>query len=147
MLAGGEARQFASPFYRPRNTLIAEAGAGWSPSGLTTLTATVSRETGDAEQEGVAGLIYTAARLTIDHEYLRNLVLRASFGWQRADFFDGGYQVGTTAGAGMTWVINRSARLSVTYVQSDLRGSRVPSAAAMAGYSRGLGLLTMSFGL
>ena len=99
--------------FRPQNTLIAEAGVGWSPRGLTTVNATVSRETGDAAQEGVSGLVYSAARLTIDHEYLRNLLFRASLGLQRADFFQGGHQSGTTAGFGMTWVMNRSARLSL----------------------------------
>ena len=36
LLIGGEAREFASKLYRPQNTLIAEAGVGWSPSGMTT---------------------------------------------------------------------------------------------------------------
>jgi hypothetical protein len=147
LLIGGEARQFASKLYRQQNTLIAEAGVGWSPSGLTTLNATVSRETGDAAQEGVSGLTYTSARLTIDHEYLRDLLFRAYLGVQRADFFQGGYQVGTTAGFGVTWVMNRSARLSFTYDQTDVRGSNTPTDTLATGYSRGVGLLTMRLGL
>jgi hypothetical protein len=147
LLIGGEAREFTSKLYRQQNTLIAEAGVGWSPSGMTTLNATVSRETGDAEQEGVSGLTYTSARLTIDHEYLRDLLFRASVGLQRADFFQGGYQVGTTAGFGVTWVMNRSARLSFTYDQTDVRGSNTPTDTLATGYSRGVGLLTMRLGL
>ncbi len=147
LLVGGEAREFASKRYRSQNTLIAEAGVGWSPSGMTTVNATVSRETGDAEQEGVSGLVYTTARLTIDHEYLRDLLFRASLGLQRADFFQGGYQVGTTAGLGVTWVMNRSARLSFTYDQTDLHGSSIPTDALATGYSRSLGLVTMRLGL
>jgi hypothetical protein len=147
LLVGGEAREFASKRYRSQNTLIAEAGVGWSPSGMTTVNATVSRETGDAEQEGVSGLVYTTARLTIDHEYLRDLLFRASLGLQRADFFQGGYQVGTTAGLGVTWVMNRSARLSFTFDQTDLHGSSIPTDALATGYSRSLGLVTMRLGL
>ncbi len=147
LLIGGEARQFASKLYRQQNTLIAEAGVSWSPSGLTTLNATVSRETGDAVQEGVSGLTYTTARLTIDHEYFRDLLFRASLGLQRADFFQGGYQVGTTAEVGVTWVMNRSARLSLTYNQTDVRGSNTPTDTLVTGYSRGIGLLTMRLGL
>jgi hypothetical protein len=147
LLIGGEARRFATKQYRPQNTLIAEAGVGWSPSGMTTVNATVSRETGDAEQEGVSGLVYTSARLTIDHEYLRDLLFRASLGLQRADFFQGGYQVGTTAGVGATWVMNRSARLSFTFDQTDLHGSSIPTDALATGYSRGVGLVTMRLGL
>ena len=136
LLIGGEAREFASKLYPQQNNLIAEAGVGWSPSGMTTLNATISRETGDAAQEGVSGLTYTTARLTIDHEYFRDLLFRASLGLQRADFFQGGYQVGMTAGVGVTWVMNRSARLSFTYDQTDVRGSSTPTDTLVAGYSR-----------
>ncbi|HEY0183099.1 MAG TPA: outer membrane beta-barrel protein [Rhodopila sp.] len=143
LLVGGETRGFASPQYRRQNTLITEGGVAWSPTGMTTVRATVSRGTEDAEQEGVSGLIYSAARLTIDHEYLRDLLLRASFGVQRADFFQGGYQTGTTVSVGATWVMNRNARLSVTYDQIDLHGSSSAAEGLPTGYSRGIGLVTM----
>ena len=147
LLAGGEARRFASPLYPQQNTLIAEAGVGWSPSGLTTVTAVVSRDTEDAAQEGVSGLVYSSARLTIDHEYLRDLLFKASIGLQRADFFQGGHQTGTTAGLGVTWVMKRNARLLFTYDWTDLRGSSIPTEAAVNGYSRGVGLVTLRLGL
>ena len=35
LLIGGEIREFASPLYHAQNTLIAEAGVGWSPSPMT----------------------------------------------------------------------------------------------------------------
>lgn len=147
LLAGGEARRFASPLYPQQNTLIAEAGVGWSPSGLTTVTAVVSRDTEDAAQEGVSGLIYSSARLTIDHEYLRDLLFKASIGVQRADFFQGGHQTGTTAGLGVTWVMQRNARLLFTCDWTDLRGSSIPTEAAVNGYSRGVSLVTLRLGL
>jgi hypothetical protein len=147
LLAGGEVRRFASPLYPQQNTLIAEAGAGWSPSGLTTVTAVVSRDTEDAAQEGVSGLVYTSARLTIDHEYLRDLLFRASVGLQRADYFQGGHQVGIAAGLGVTWVMSRNARLLFTYDQTALSGSSMPAQAVASGYSRGVGLVTLRLGL
>ncbi|HEY0423471.1 MAG TPA: outer membrane beta-barrel protein, partial [Rhodopila sp.] len=143
LLVGGETRQFASPSYPRQNTLIAEGGIGWSPSGMTTINATVIRGTADAAQEGVSGLIYSAARLTIDHEYLRDLLLKASAGLQQADFFQGGHQSGTSFGVGATWVLNRNARLSFTYDQTDLHGSPVSAQALGTGYSRGIGLVTL----
>jgi hypothetical protein len=146
-LIGGETRSFASPVYPRQNTLIAEAGAVWSPSGLTTINAMISRDTEDAEQEGVSGLVYSSARLTIDHEYLRDLLFKASIGLQRADFFQGGHQTGTTAGLGVTWVMNRNARLLLTYDQTDLRGSTIAADTLMTGYSRGVGLVTLQLGL
>ena len=147
VLVGGEIRQFASTLYPQQNTLIAEAGVGWSPSAMTSVSATLSRDTEDAAQEGVSGLIYTSARLTIDHEYLRNLLLKASAGIQRADFFQGGHQTGVTAGVGATWVMDRNARLSFTYDQTDLHGSSIPTQALVTGYSRGIGLVTMRLAL
>lgn len=146
-LVGGEARRFTSPLYPRQNTLIAEASVAWSPTGMTSVTATVSRDTEDAEQEGVSGLVYSSARLTIDHEYLRNLLFRASIGLQRADFFQGGHQIGTTAGLGVTWVMNRNARLLFTYDQTDLHGSTIPTDALVTGYSRAVGLMTLRLGL
>jgi hypothetical protein len=147
LLAGGEIRQFASHLYPQQNTLLAEAGVAWSPSAMTTVSATVSRDTEDAAQEGVSGLIYTTARLTIDHEYLRDLLFKASAGLQRADFFQGGYQTGTTASLGVTWVMNRNARMSFTYDQTDLHGSSIPGQPLVTGFSRGLGLVTIRFAL
>ena len=85
--------------------------------------------------------------LFIDHEYLRDLLFRATAGLQRADFFQGGHQTGTTAGLGITWVMNRNARLSFTYDQTDLRGSSIPKEALATGSSSGVGLLTLRLSL
>ncbi len=147
MLLGGEARQFASPVYPQQTTLIAEAGATWTPYGTTTAGMTLSRETADAAQEGVSGLVYTAARLTIDHEVLRDLLLKASVGVQRAEFFQGGYQFGSTAGLGLVWVMNRSMRVSFSYDQSNVQPSHGQPGTASPGYNRGLGLITLRFSL
>jgi hypothetical protein len=146
-LLGGESRQFRSGAFQPQNTVIAEAEASWSPSGLTTVRAMLSRDTQDAAQEGVAGLTYSALRFTIDHEYLRNILLRASAGLQQADFFQGGHQTGFTAGVGATWMMNRSMQLSATYDRSELRGGQVSSQELATGYSRSVALLTLHLGL
>jgi hypothetical protein len=147
LLVGEESRHFASTQYATQNTLIAEAGVTWSPSGMTTISASLSRDTQDAAQEGVSGLVYSSARLTIDRECLRNLLLRASIALQRADYFQGGHQTGTSAGIGMTWLVNRSMQLVFTYDQSDLRGSKVPTEALATGYSRGIGMVTLRLSL
>jgi hypothetical protein len=149
LLVGAEIRQFASRQYPQQDTVIAKVGIGWSPSEVTSVSATVSRDTEDAAEEGVSGLVYTSARLTIDHEALRNLVLKASAGIQRADYFQGGHQTGTTEELGVTWVLDRNAKVSFTYDQTDLHGSAtaVPGQALVAGYSRGLGLVTMHLAL
>ena len=58
-----------------------------------------------------------------------------------------GHQIGTTAGLGMTWVMNRNARLSVTYDQTELHGSGIPTETLVTGYSRGVGLITLRLGM
>jgi hypothetical protein len=146
-LIGGEARRFDAPAYRPQNTLIAEGGASWSPSGMTTLSTTISRETDAAAQEGVSGLTYTAARLAIDHELRRDVLLNGWFGWQQQDGFQGSYQAGTQFGLGATWVVNRMMRVALTYDQVDLRGSTQVGGTAAPGYSRSLGLMSVRLGL
>ena len=147
VLLGGESRRFTAAVYKPRTTFIAEAEVTWFPTQLTTLHATLGRDTEDAAQEGVSGLIYTSARLTIDHELMRNLLLRAHVGIQQASYFGGGQQTGTTAGAGLIWTLNRSARLSFTYDQSTLRGGQNASQTLSTGYSRGLSLISLHLGL
>lgn len=47
----------------------------------------------------------------------------------------------------MTWVLNRNARLSLTYDQTDLHGSSIATEALATGYSRGLGLITLELRL
>lgn len=143
VLIGGETVAYVSSAYSRQNNLIAEAAAGWAPTGLTTVTATVNREGADAAQQGVSGMMLTSARLTIDHEYLRNLLLQASAGLERADFFQGGHQSGSVFGVGCTWIMNRSMQMSVTYTQTDLHGTTSTALGLSGGYSRGLGLVTL----
>ncbi len=144
LLIGGESRQFASSLYPQQNTVIAEAGVTWVPTGDTSVGAILSRETGDAAQEGVSGLTYTAARLTVDRECLRNLLFKASIGLQRAAFFQGGSQVAGTVGIGLVWVMNRSTRVSFTYDQTRLQASQ---GQPVENYSGGIGLITLRIGL
>jgi hypothetical protein len=148
-LLGVETRRFAASAFRTQDNLIAEAALGWSPDGMTSVTATLSRETGDAAQSGTSGATYTAARLALDRECLRNLILRAYLGWQRADYFQGASQSGTLAGIGLTWVLNRTVRLALTLDQTDLQGvpAATPTAAPLQGYSRTSTLLSVKLSL
>jgi hypothetical protein len=147
VLFGGESRQFSAAAYQARTTFIAETELTWFPTQLTTLHATLNRDTEDAAQEGVSGLIHSAARLTIDHELLRNLLLSAYAGVQQASYFGGGHQTGLTGGAGITWTLNRSARISFTYDQSALHGGQSDSQTLSTGYNRGLTLISFHLGL
>jgi hypothetical protein len=61
--------------------------------------------------------------LAVDHEYLRNVLLRGYVGFQRADY------VGTTAsqtfyqfGLGTTWLLDHNIRLGISYNFVDQTG-------------------------
>ena len=123
---------------------MAEAEAIWSPSGLTTVTGRLTRSIEDAAQEGVSGYTYTAAGLTLDHEYRRDILLQATGGLQRADFLQGGgTQTALLFGLGVTWLVDRQMRVSATYSYGDQQGGGVGTAGP---FGRSLGLLTLRYG-
>ena len=149
LLLGAEHRDFAASAYPSRTAAITEAEVAWMPSGMTTLAATVSRSMEDAAQEGVSGYTFTSARLTLDHELRRDVLLHASAGVQRADFLQGGtWQAGYTLGLGATWLVNRRVQISATYDLTDQHGSAPTPTLPLSGdYTRSVGLLTLRLAL
>jgi len=145
LLVGVERRAFAAAAYAAHTAPLIEAEVAWSPSGLTTLTGTVTRAIEDAAQEGVAGYTYTGARLRIDHELFRNVLLQVSGGMQRASFLGGGVQTSLAAGAGATWLINRQLRVSATYTLTDTSSAGAP--AGLTAFMRDVALLTVRVAL
>jgi hypothetical protein len=120
----------------------------WNPSGLTTITGSLTRSIEDAAQEGIVGYSYTSARLRLDHEYQRNVLLRFSAGVQHVDYLQGGGQSnGFSLGAGVTWLLNRHMRLSATYDFTDQTGSSNPTLQTTGSYTRSIGLLTLRFAM
>jgi len=144
LLFGWEQRQFAASAYRAHDAPVAEAELIWAPNGLTTVTGALTRSIEDAAQEGVVGYTNTAARLTIDHEYARDILLQATGGAQQADFLQGGgRQTAWLFGLGVTWLIDRQMRVSATYSFNDQQGGGVGTAGPS---SRSVGLLTLRYG-
>jgi hypothetical protein len=144
LLVGWEERNFAASAYSAHAAPVAEAEAIWSPSGLTTVTGRLTRSIEDAAQEGVSGYTYTAAGLTIDHEYRRDILLQATGGMQRADFLQGGgTQTSLLLGLGVTWLVDRKMRVSATYSYGDQQGGGVGT---VGPFGRSLGLLSVRYG-
>lgn len=147
LLGGLEYRQAAATSIASQTTGIAEAGVTWSPTGMTTVRATLSRGIEDAAQTGLSSFTYTSAQVTVDHEYLRNVLLNAAATVRQASFNQtGGQQIGVAFGAGATWLINRELRLSLTYDFSEIRNSHLPAGTVAGDYTRNLTLLTMRVG-
>ena len=146
LLVGGETRQFQAPRYRTHSAMIAEGELTWNPTGMTTVRGILTRTIEDAAQEGVSGFTYTAGKLGIDHELMRDILLAASVGLRHAAFLQGGQQSGQSAGVGVTWLFNRYARISATYDLNVVHGSG-PLNTAATGYSREVALIKMRLGL
>jgi len=148
VLVGWEVRAFAASQYSTHQAPIAEAAVTWNPSGVTTLTATLTRSIEDAAQEGIAGYTYTSGRLVLDHEVKRNFLLQGSAGLQYADYLQGGgHASGFSLGAGATWLANRHMRVSATYDFTDQRGTNNPALQTTGNYVRSVGLITLRFGM
>jgi len=144
LLLGWEVRAFHAAQYGTRQAPIAEAALSWNPSGMTTVTATLTRSIEDAAQEGIVGYTYSKARVAVDHEYLRNVLLQASASYQHAEYLpSGGHANAATLGAGATWLINRHLRLSATYDFTDQHATASSTLQTTGNYVRSIGLLTL----
>ncbi len=121
-LVGFERRSFASAQLASASSPLVELDVIWTPTRLTTVTTEASR----SFQEAVASIqsesfTYNSLRLTVDHEYLRNVILEASGAYQIANF-----QLGSeterviSMGANVTWLLNRRLSIvgSVVHTQS-----------------------------
>lgn len=148
LLGGVEYRAAASPAIASETTPIAEGEVTWSPAGTTTIRAAVARGIEDAAQSGLSNYTYTSALVTVDHEYMRDVLLTASATVRQATFNQtGGRQFGLAFGAGATWLINRNLRLLLTYDISSVRNSNLPASTVAGDFTRSLTLLTLRIGL
>jgi len=148
LLGGMEYRQAASSAVASETTPIAEAEITWLPSGQTTVRATATRGIEDAAQAGLSTYTYSSAQLRVDHEYLRDVLLNASATLRQATFNQtGGQQLGIGFNAGVTWLINRTLRLSLTSDYADVRNAHLPADTVAGDYTRTLTLLTLRVGL
>lgn len=142
LIAGMQARQSRSPAVRTRSAPIAEANVIYMPSGLTTVGLTVVRAVEDAAGEFAAAFTYTAARLSIDHELTRDILLHGHVGLERAEYDRGkGAETLTSALASATWLMNRNMRLVGSYSWTQ---KERPTGGAV---SESLALLRLQMGL
>ena len=157
-LAGYGLRTFSSAAFKTIQAPILEGTVIYTPTGLTTLTGTVARRIQDSSSEVTQGFTETAFRLSVDHEYLRNVLLRGRAGVTTNEYSGGGSQTLYFAGAGATWLLNRNLRLAATYDFAARRSDgRTPLALDRPATGSGLGqgrnynesrtLLQLSFGL
>jgi hypothetical protein len=151
VLAGVGQRRYAAAFLGTQTVPIGRADVIWTPTGLTTVTLSLSRSMEDAAQEGVAGFTYTNAAVQVDHELWRDIVLQARAREQIAQYqHQGGTSQIASAGASAVWTVNRNLKLSLSYDHTDTSGKQqtpVPGLRIVATPPRDVALLTARFAL
>jgi hypothetical protein len=124
LLGGYQYRSYSSPQFKTIASPVAEGSAIWTPTGLTTVTGTLSRRIQDSADETTVALTETAFVLSVDHEYLRNVLLNARAGVYLDDYAQNqGSQTLYAARLGATWLLNRNVRLAATYDFSTRQSS------------------------
>lgn len=123
-LAGLQHRAFADPTLKPVTGPMAEVSATWTPSGLTTVTTTLSRRIEDAAELAAVSYALTGLRVGVDHEFYRNLLLAGYAEVQQAEYQQRSGRDRTAGfGLGATWLVNRRMRLSATWDWTTRRRS------------------------
>lgn len=124
LLVGMEVRAFQASQFATRVAPIVEGSVTWTPTGLTTLTGTVSRAIEDPQSAGTNGFIATQAGLVVDHELLPNVFLEARGSGEIVEFLQngGGQQTQLSAGAGASWLVSRNVRLALNYDYTSQTG-------------------------
>jgi len=118
LLAGAAVRQPAVG-----NILMApvlEASLGWMPTDLDSLDFSVDREIDDPDQESANGYTLTEGKISIAHEYLRNLVITASFRAAHAAYFATPLdETLFNTDTAITWHLNRQLALNADFQFND----------------------------
>ncbi|MGH8611158.1 MAG: outer membrane beta-barrel protein [Gammaproteobacteria bacterium] len=118
---GYKSQDYADPRFDTVGGVTGVASLTWTPTGLTTVSAFVTRgEIIETTADGAAAIFETSGRLVLDHELLRNLLLQARVsvidddfeGIDRSDTYIG-------AGFGANYLMNRTIRLQLGYNHLD----------------------------
>ena len=127
-LVGYQIRSYRSSLYGNIQSPIAEVEVGWLPTRLTNVSLAVRTGIEDSAIESVVGYTFTSAKISVEHEYQRNIILGAYGEIQNANYPSTPLQLQGTAlnqdqldqtiysvGASAKLLINRNLRLNANY--------------------------------
>ena len=114
-LAGYEQRVFQSGQFATITAPVLEFAVIWNPTGLTTVTANASRHINDSSDQSTGATTETSARIQVDHELRRNILLQASGGLIMDQYTGSTSQILYSAGVKGTYLANRQVNLTVSY--------------------------------
>ena len=138
VFAGVRGQDYAA-LWAPSITHSAFGGVlDWNVTRLTTISGSVTRTVEESTLSGASGFLATEARLRVDHELLRNLILDAQLTFTRSAYEGIGREDDVLwAEPGGTWLVNRRLRLDFGY-----RLGRRDSTVAGSDYESGILHLT-----
>jgi hypothetical protein len=127
LLAGGAARE---PGIGPSVTApVLEASVDWMPTALDSLTLEAAREIDNPDQESANGYTLTETKLSLAHEYLRNVILTASFDFSHAAYFNTPLIESLySAAASADWHLNRALAVNARYSFNDRQANYLRAA-------------------
>jgi len=100
--------------------LGARARVQWFPTQLSTFTFTAARQVQETDLSPVGSDVATNVGVELNHEYARNVILSARYGYGKYDFrgFDR-RDLRRDAGLGVTYLMNRRVTIAASYAYSD----------------------------
>lgn len=108
---------------------VLEAAVDWMPTELDSMSLAVAREIDDPEQESADGYTLDEGRITLAHEYLRNLIISGSAAAQNAAYFQSKRaETIISADAALTWRANRALAITADYSFNDRQANFLPAA-------------------
>jgi hypothetical protein len=121
LLVGYELRTFTSDTIPSRASPVAEGSVVWTPTGLTTLIARVSRSVESSVGDTTTGVTLTQGSFEIQHELRRNILLQGHASIERADYNIGNpRQTLYNVGGSVSYLLNRNLRLTTDYEFNSL---------------------------
>ena len=114
---GYRSQDYDDPSFDTIGDVAGRASLTWNPTGLTTVSALITRgEVIETTLSGSAAIFETAGRVTVDHELLRNLLLQAAVSVSDEDFQDvDRSDTYVRAGFGAKYLMNRYIQLDLSY--------------------------------
>ena len=115
VLGGIEVRKFSASRYPTKIAPDIEGSVIWNPTGLTTINLSLASAIEAPQTIGTNGFVLTEGHVVIDHELKRNVFLQGRGAVQHAQFLPRGTETQFRGGAGVSWLLNRAARLVLDY--------------------------------
>jgi hypothetical protein len=126
---GYRSQDYDDPSFDTIGDVAGRASLTWNPTGLTTVSASITRgEVIETRQAGPSAIFETAGQVTVDHELLRNLLLQAAVSVSDDDYQDiDRSDTYVRAGFGAKYLMNRYIQVDLNYdylsLGSDAQGA------------------------